>query len=258
MDNQEPEFPTQTGLNQLSRNIESLPKIDKRQFITSYIGAQKTHLKQYASQGLAVMLSWNKSTVATENSPPRNSAILPTIEFGFGTPILKSRVEKKTLTTEYTSVSLGKKEEITPQASSISTPQKPEIGRARPKPSIDGATQPLAKRGRPRAASLNSDEDTNNRLKDRRERKRIRKAITKPTDEVSADKMAETCRSRTQCKGKKERIPPGFALMYGFSATNVGKNRLTPPMVVGVFNKGKASERTVNKGPKQTFLRTFF
>lgn len=28
-------------------------------------------------------------------------------------------------------------------------------------------------------------------------------------------------------KGKKNSIPAGFALMHGFTATNVGKNRLT-------------------------------
>ena len=52
----------------------------------------------------------------------------------------------------------------------------------------------------------------------------------------------ESCQTRTRNK----KLPAGFALMHGFSATNVGKERLTvkPSVSIGFFGKGKASART--------------
>lgn len=93
-------------------------------------------------------------------------------------------------------------------------------------------------------------------LADRRERKRLRKAIVsaKPSETTSqessevekenADDVDEiqglpgkvkAKRGRKQKeKGKKKekqgkaaKIPAGLALIYGFSSTNIGKNRLT-------------------------------
>jgi hypothetical protein len=66
-------------------------------------------------------------------------------------------------------------------------------------------------------------------------------------------------------KDKKTKVPAAFSLMHGFTATNVGKNRLTvshdcyllsyilpnfyqwqlkPGTSIGVFGKGKASAKT--------------
>jgi len=43
----------------------------------------------------------------------------------------------------------------------------------------------------------------------------------------AASKKQTEDRDQPQKKSKSKRIPAGLALMYGFTATNVGKNRLT-------------------------------
>jgi hypothetical protein len=100
-------------------------------------------------------------------------------------------------------------------------------------------------------------------LLERRERKRIKRAIVQPKEPsehgTASSNGDPKQRKRTKAKGKKSKVPSGFALMHGFTATNVGKNRLTvnvidcpyhinlngsklkPPSNVGVFKKGKAS-----------------
>lgn len=75
-------------------------------------------------------------------------------------------------------------------------------------------------------------------------------------------------------KNKKQKIPAGLALMHGFSATNVGKSRLTVSNIydsgtiltgsqmeptsrpTGVFSKGKASTKTATM--KKTIANTGF
>ncbi|KAI0334789.1 hypothetical protein GY45DRAFT_1047398 [Cubamyces sp. BRFM 1775] len=108
------------------------------------------------------------------------------------------------------------------------------------------------------------DEDHRARLAERRERRRAKKAIVDPKiKQVESDgdgdgdnhgdrEQAKASKvSKKGAKGKGLKMPAGLALMHGFSATNIGKNRLTvgPRPVVGVFNKGKASTKTtVSKG----------
>ncbi|KAI0751333.1 hypothetical protein C8Q80DRAFT_1156713 [Daedaleopsis nitida] len=101
------------------------------------------------------------------------------------------------------------------------------------------------------------------RLAERRERRRAKKAIVAPnpcvaesdSGSVSGSVRSEhhqhrALRSRKTKKGAKSlNIPAGLALMHGFSAQNIGKHRLTLQYDVGVFGKGKASAKaTVNKG----------
>ena len=50
-----------------------------------------------------------------------------------------------------------------------------------------------------------------------------RKASTDEANEESGDDI----RHKKGSKRKKAKIPVGLALMHGFSATNVGKSRLT-------------------------------
>jgi hypothetical protein len=79
-------------------------------------------------------------------------------------------------------------------------------------------------------------------LLERRERKRAKLAIIKPpeqptgTEETESEDGSEDSQSlgikrgskkKERKKEKKTKVPAGLALMYGFSATNVGKNRLT-------------------------------
>ena len=63
-------------------------------------------------------------------------------------------------------------------------------------------------------------------MKERRERKRAKRAIINPSS--GSDKENEIEEKRFPGKKSKERkVMAGFALMHGFNATNVGKNRLT-------------------------------
>ena len=114
---------------------------------------------------------------------------------------------------------------------------------------------------------------------ERRDRKRAKRAIIERAqysdieNRTASDSKATGPRKPMKAKkGAKTKMPIGLALMYGFTATNVGTNRLTvwnllmpisydqylivvtsqlkPPTNIGVFNKGKASNKIqVNKQP---------
>ena len=71
-------------------------------------------------------------------------------------------------------------------------------------------------------------------LAERRQRKRTKRIITQGLNIEDSEEEAETKSVQEKVrKGKKveekkkPKIPAGFALMHGFAATNVGKNRLT-------------------------------
>ncbi|KAI0829425.1 hypothetical protein BC628DRAFT_1360473 [Trametes gibbosa] len=120
-----------------------------------------------------------------------------------------------------------------------------------------------------RAQETDDDEEYRGRLAERRERRRAKKAIVDPkpnppesgSEEDVDDGHRARSTKKTSKKGKKGKglnMPAGLALMHGFSATNIGKNRLTLNPVVGVFNKGKASAKTVVKiKPAKAYLKLF-
>jgi hypothetical protein len=71
-------------------------------------------------------------------------------------------------------------------------------------------------------------------LAERRQRKRTKRIITQglniedSEEEAESKSVQEKARKGKQVEEmKKPKIPAGFALMHGFAATNVGKNRLT-------------------------------
>lgn len=74
-------------------------------------------------------------------------------------------------------------------------------------------------------------------LEERRERRRAKKAIVAPKPPPSESDSGENAEpkrgehtekaSKKSKKGKGLNMPAGLALMHGFSATNIGKNRLT-------------------------------
>ncbi|KAI0676838.1 hypothetical protein C8Q78DRAFT_1073613 [Trametes maxima] len=116
------------------------------------------------------------------------------------------------------------------------------------------------------------DEEHLRRLAERKERKRKKKAITDPrpvapqkhSEGSSSDAEEHRTDSRSTFKkskkGKGLNMPAGLALMHGFSATNIGKNRLTVQLdpALGVFNKGKASAKTtIKKKPTRPRLKLF-
>lgn len=69
-------------------------------------------------------------------------------------------------------------------------------------------------------------------LAERRERRRAKKAIVDPKPDPPASNVyshdSDDGKKKSSGKrGKGLNIPAGLALMHGFSATNIGKNRLT-------------------------------
>lgn len=78
-------------LHNLHRDLSKLPRLDKTQFISSYIREQKVHAKSYASEGRAFLSSWNRIASEVQASQHQTHAIQAPADFGFGTPVLKAR-----------------------------------------------------------------------------------------------------------------------------------------------------------------------
>ncbi|KAL4075924.1 hypothetical protein J3A83DRAFT_2083345 [Scleroderma citrinum] len=102
-----------------------------------------------------------------------------------------------------------------------------------------------------------SDEEREARLAERRERKRQKREIVKPPV-VNVDDGGAACKSladKAPNAKKKSRVltPAAFALMHGFSAANVRKDRLTLKSGhLGVFMKGKASTKAKVSSSKKS------
>jgi hypothetical protein len=70
-------------------------------------------------------------------------------------------------------------------------------------------------------------------MTERRERKRVKRAIVQPDnpgsdhDDDCIISQGKTTKKAKGRKGKKQALISGLALMHGFSATNIGKTRLT-------------------------------
>ncbi|KAJ7781317.1 hypothetical protein B0H16DRAFT_1497933 [Mycena metata] len=212
-----------------SASLPALPKLDKNQFIDSYLRGQKAHAKSYAEEGRSLSSSWHIHT-----TPQKPAAVSSgSHNVGFATPILTAR------TPHPVNREASKKENIPSKSANKPTADK------KPKANdVPDKVQKSKKRARPES---DPDEDQVARLLERRERKRVKRAIVQPKEPSEPDTASSNgnfkSKKRTKAKGKKPKVPAGFALMHGFTATNVGKNRLTlkPPSNVGVFKKGKAS-----------------
>ncbi|KAJ6539273.1 hypothetical protein B0H19DRAFT_1178144 [Mycena capillaripes] len=213
--------------------LPALPKLDKNHFITSYLQGQRAHAKSHAEEGRSLSSSWDA------NPTPRkpSAAATGSNNVGFATPILVARIPRpadEECSKKETKMTVTVEKKTQPKAKpNDNNPQK--------------AFKPQKSLSKKRGADPQSDEDQAARLSERRERKRIKRAIVQPKEASEPDTVSsdgnDKQKKRTKAKGKKPKVPPGFALMHGFTATNVGKNRLTlkPPSNVGVFKKGKAS-----------------
>ncbi|KAK0230843.1 hypothetical protein IW262DRAFT_1453753 [Armillaria fumosa] len=213
--------------SQLSR----LPQMNKSLFISSYVKDQKSHIKAYADPGHSFASSH------ASQAPPLQKEL-----GGFDTPVLKPRVPRPPKSPI---------EQKSRNAASITNTidkytEKPSKPQPKPKSS---KKQVSSSSSRKRKAAEVSDTEQQARLKERRERRQVKQAIVQNKEndtcsEVSGKDPVEYKKGRQ--KQDKNKVPPGLALMHGFSASNIGKNRLTtqlPPML-GVFGRGKASGRT--------------
>ncbi|KAJ6515968.1 hypothetical protein C8R45DRAFT_958227 [Mycena sanguinolenta] len=233
-----------------SESLPALLKLDKNQFIQSYIQGQRAHAKTHAEEGRSLEASWE--TLSTPKKPSASGSY----NVGFATPILTARVPRVVIDRE------GSKKENIPSKSADNNqmpPTFPADEKTQPKKPGNKPDKTLRpqKSAKKRAADSHSDEDQVARLAERREKKRVKRAIVQAKEPSEPDTVSSNDNNKKGAKGKakakKPKIPAGLALMHGFIATNVGKNRLTlkPPSNVGVFKKGKASFNTkIKSRPK--------
>ncbi|KAI9001176.1 hypothetical protein BD414DRAFT_504985 [Trametes punicea] len=252
-------------------------------------------------EGKSVVASWNRPPPAglPEDLSGLSERIVE-LESGFGTPLLipRARVGSPVLTGKEDArkehhVNVEKHTGSGPKKASRSASVKRAEARNSGSPRAANRRHPgggnsKARRGtrirrtndKKRKASksrdVDSDEEHHSRLAQRRERRREKKAIVNPmpmratqnlSDEDAEDRRSNIAKktSKESKKSRGPRMPAGLALMHGFSATNVGRNRLTVRSItsitvatltraqmglrqaVGVFNKGKASNKTAVK-----------
>ncbi|KAG1753959.1 uncharacterized protein EDB91DRAFT_1333269 [Suillus paluster] len=237
----------------------TMDKSLKDDYIRAYLHRQKAHVHSYSSQGLELR---HLSTTFNE-TPARTPS--KKLNFGFDTPILVPRVTELIDSTDKCSVvelpaKATQRTRKTQKALDNETSGKKNKGTARASP---GTTQrDPSKRKRKKAEVLSgSDEEREARLSERRERKRVKRDIVKPDANIavhSSPASGKKYKKAVRKKGKKH-SGIGFALLHGFSATNVGKNRLTlkPLASLGVFNKGKSSTKTKVHNAKQPVQKLF-
>ncbi|KAF7301326.1 hypothetical protein MIND_00697700 [Mycena indigotica] len=148
---------------------------------------------------------------------------------GFTTPILAARKRRATSQPVERNENLAKKEKVKEKSKVVKQHSK-----------------------RKQHNSDDEEEEQAVRLEERRERKRAKRAIVKPANDPENNQNKSKTDNKRQKKDKKS--SNAFALMHGFSAANVGKNRLTlkPPSAIGVFKKGKASLKTKSKSKQSS------
>ncbi|KZT72576.1 hypothetical protein DAEQUDRAFT_809022 [Daedalea quercina L-15889] len=103
------------------------------------------------------------------------------------------------------------------------------------------------------------------RLAERRERRRVKRSIVAPkapdpaSDERDGSSNGKQGVTKAKRKSKATSLAAGLALMHGFTAKNIGKNRLTtqPERRTGVFNKGKASAKVGTSTKRNAIFAAF-
>ncbi|KAG7097038.1 hypothetical protein E1B28_004430 [Marasmius oreades] len=203
-----------------------LPKLNKAQFISSFVTTQQANATSYAEEGRVAALTWQLGSDTSKSNRYLKSIANP----GFATPVLKPRKRLRTET---------------------SMREQPPATQFHPDPPHSRKTSRVVHNKRTQKRQVVSDDDDQlARLAERRTRKRAKREIVRPKspDAPSAPNI-NTKRSKSDAKGRGRRAidgAPALALMHGFSASNIGKNRLTLKMNAnnfGVFNKGKASSK---------------
>ncbi|KAG1907279.1 uncharacterized protein F5891DRAFT_1000895 [Suillus fuscotomentosus] len=225
-----------------------MDKSSKNDFIQAYLDRQKVYVHSYSSIDPPSKITNGTPTRARDEETKK-------LKFGFDTPILVPRVAGlNILSTDKRSVvglptKATQKTRKTQKALNVETSIKENKDSVRA-PLIT-ARRDSSKRKRKKAeVPFGSDEEREARLSERRERKRVKRDIVKPNTNiavhVSPSASEKEYKKVARKKGKKHSGTAGLALLHGFSATNVGKNRLTlkPLASLGVFNKGKSSAKT--------------
>ncbi|KAF9482469.1 hypothetical protein BDN70DRAFT_930001 [Pholiota conissans] len=222
-------------------HLFSLPKRNSDDFLQTYHREQRRFRELYAFYGQAEMKTWD--TTKGDSSHTSSLAAVSVHEkpddFTFGTPVLKPRVPQLPTDVLPTHVKASEGFPLEHANPSQAVEERNFLRSINPKilqPTIAhhnvtkrdknlpdaNASIPVKPRKRPPHGDSDTDEEHENRLAERRQRKKTKKDIIKP------DLMTMTDKEQASKKREKQtKAHTGFALMHGFSATNVGKNRLT-------------------------------
>ncbi|KAI5124840.1 hypothetical protein M0805_007274 [Coniferiporia weirii] len=268
----------------------------KALLVKAFVSSQNKHSSAYLTEGKKEFLRWQWMNGVEDSGDPSNSKYvaktLP-IRSGFSSPPMKPRNSRIQLPLKVSEHVLDSDELLVPGLSkkqdasilahqsatgdekaseaSIKSAKKPNTNRKSSKDikkTIDNvANVTIAKRKR-----SNSDNEREERLAQRRARRKRKRLIVAPKSpsEVTATEEDKERSGRIdgsrKGKGKKpsgkkdlnNRLPAGLALMHGFSANNIGKDRITvcSGAAYGVFGKGRAS--TGIKATKKSTLKAIF
>ncbi|KAF9569031.1 hypothetical protein CPC08DRAFT_813199 [Agrocybe pediades] len=242
------------GLRLTLANLSAVPVRDKGEFLKAYLQSQKRFVKEY------MPMEQDKEGETSSDKPQAtvgsasDHAIRANI---FSTPVLKPRVysvdfEALTAAPAHalpSRVPAGSIEAAKPTKQASKSRQTPsdtvQINTKLSGPSGSLNKNPM-ERGSNRQLKVDSlDDEATQRNNQRRQRKRAKRNILQPPEPTTCPDSDLKTKSTSKRKNQdKQKVPAGFALMHGFSATNLGKKRLTldpSERDVGVFKKGKAS-----------------
>lgn len=212
---------------------------EKENFIRNYVERQRAYLSAYCKDDLHPSGSPTKV--------PNSGAAL-----GFDTPVLQPRTlrnsgppppklcEERRLQCPRRAGFPAERQRSprsSPSRAVASNADKVNEKRISKKPSKNTRTSP-------------SDREREARLAERRERKRRKREIVKSPGDGDDGRGRQSSKPRKKIKttpSNNTSTPATFAILHGFSATNVKKDRLTlKPSLhpLGVFFKGKASAKT--------------
>ncbi|KAF5331685.1 hypothetical protein D9611_007746 [Ephemerocybe angulata] len=267
----------ETGpIDKLSPSLSKLPKVDKSGLLASFVKQQRQNAKVYEVEGQKYMGSWEPGKEKGRKAPPNSSSVVSNRarnadkdnagggeRWGVTTPVLKPRNPHKVEV-------VGDQNKIYPNRhqgvvqGGVETLRIGEVAPASPPPrrlAKKANKSPKALKGAQRISDYESDCGTEgrervSRMNARKERRRERREIVNPrkrrasvysNSEEESEEESRVQKKKKGSKGKQQKIPAGLALMHCFSATNVGKSRLTmdpSARLSGVFSKGKASVKT--------------
>ncbi|RXW25218.1 hypothetical protein EST38_g553 [Candolleomyces aberdarensis] len=252
-----------------TQNLSKLPRVDKSDQVASFVKQQERNARVYKAEGLRYVEVWGKENAYSSLSgAPGNP---PRVEDGGGmevmTPVLKARnpgcgldIAQRQIAQEGRQDTMAKPDPPDPgakvNAESSRLEKKGAKGvaeRTKASPAKRSSKQTKAKNtGSPKKGrdaekgSENTEErDRQTRMDQRKQRRKEKRDIVNPKKRKPAstdDDSDGSTQKKRAGKSKRQKVPAGLALMHGFSATNVGKSRLTVNgtyKVYGSIFKGK-------------------
>ncbi|KAI0028071.1 hypothetical protein K488DRAFT_90123 [Vararia minispora EC-137] len=264
-------------------NLRTLPSLRDR--VKDFITFQARHANAYAEQGRRECAQWSSDAQPGVSTPPRKQAVLvnafdtpivkprvPLPDSPRAKPMPEARRRSFGGGGAVTSAVADAHHGETAETNEVKRGKRRRGDVARAEKAWAGVKKARGSRSvqmeKRRKMPTSSEVDHAGRLADRRERKRARKAIgappkrhTPPSSAIERENgrdddtsvASEPIRKKTKLKArnaekyaKPKRMSAGLALMYGFSSTSVGSNRLTiqPPTQHGLFRRGRASVKT--------------